>query len=70
MNSKQVATVLTAKGRIAAATYRITFAHTGYSYSMYFTMGREMPEPQITLDPGGSGPLPNTWFLELTRVHA
>jgi len=37
---------------------------------MYFTMGREMPEPQITLDPGGSGPLPNTWFLELTRVHA
>jgi len=35
MNSKQVATVLTAKGRIAAATYRITFAHTGYSFNVF-----------------------------------
>ena len=35
-----VAAVLTAKGRIAAATYRITLSHAGYS--LYFTMGRDM----------------------------
>jgi len=36
---KQVAAVLTAKGRIGAATYRITLAHAGYS--LYYIICRE-----------------------------
>ena len=36
---EQVAAVLTAKGRIAADTYRITSAHA--VYSLYFAMGRK-----------------------------
>jgi len=38
-----IAAVLTATGRIAAATYRITLTHNGYY--LYFTMRREMPSP-------------------------
>jgi len=34
---QQIATVLTASGRIAAATYRITLVHAGYS--LHFTSG-------------------------------
>ena len=37
----RVAAVLTAKGRIAAATYRLTLALPGYS--IYFTAAPEMP---------------------------
>jgi len=33
-----------AKGRIAAATYGITFAYA--EYPLFFTMGREMPPPK------------------------
>jgi len=33
--------ILTTKGIIAAAIYRITLTHV--RYSLYFTMGREMP---------------------------
>jgi len=42
---KQVAAVLTAKGRIAAAIYRITLAYAGYF--LYFTMGLEMSPPPL-----------------------
>jgi len=38
--TKQVAAVLTAKDRIAAATYRITLAHAVYSANL--TIGQEM----------------------------
>jgi len=54
---KQVATLLVAKGRIAAATYRITFANAGYS--TYFTIGREM-FPEIAPSPGGAGSPPSS----------
>ena len=40
---KQAAAVLTAKGRIAAATL-ITLVHAGCS--RYFTVGRKMPPPR------------------------
>jgi len=49
---QQVAAVLTATGRIAAATYRITLARA--AYSLCFTLGREMP-PKIAPSLGGSG---------------
>jgi len=46
--SQQVAAVLTAKGRIAAATYQITLAHAGYS--IYFTNG---DAPKTATSPWG-----------------
>jgi len=49
---QQVAAVLTATGRIAAATYRITLARA--AYSLCFTLGRKMP-PKIAPSLGGSG---------------
>ena len=49
---QQVAAVLTATVRIAAATYRITLARA--AYSLCFTLGREMP-PKIAPSLGGSG---------------
>ena len=60
---KLVAAVLTAKGRIAAATYRITLAHVGDS--LYFTMGWSLTFSQNC--PFHSPP--KTWFPRPTRVH-
>jgi len=37
-------------------------------YSLYFTMGQEMPK-KLPLLVGGSGPPPNTWFLGPSRVY-
>jgi len=51
--NKQVATVLIAKGHIAAATLQITLAFTGYS--VYFTMGWEM-HPKLPVRLEDSGP--------------
>jgi len=48
---KQVAEVLTTKGRIAAANYRITLASAGYS--LYFTKSQRMPPPEIAPFPRG-----------------
>jgi len=59
--------VLTAKGRIAAATYRITSAHAGYS--LYSAMGRKTPPPQIADFCGGPGPPSNTRLPGPARVH-
>ena len=64
-----IAAVLTATGRIAAATYRITLTHNGYY--LYFTMRREMPPAKkIAPSLGILGLQPNTrsvpWPL---RVH-
>ena len=58
-----VAAVLTAKGRIAAATYRITLSYAGYS--LYFTMGRDM-SLKFSLFLGEIKAPPNTWFLGST----
>ena len=54
-----------AKGRIAAATYKITVVHT--EYSVYFRMGpgREIP-PKLPLPMGGFKP-PST--IHLIRLH-
>jgi len=41
------AAVMAAKGRIAAATYRITAAHAGYP--LYSTMRRQIPSPKVVL---------------------
>jgi len=48
-SEQQAAAVLTAKGRIAAATYRTTLVHAGYLAC--FKMGQEMP-PKIAAFPG------------------
>jgi len=45
---EQTAAEQISKGRIAAATYRITLAHAGYF--LYFTMSWEMP-PKLTTSP-------------------
>jgi len=51
-NPNQIAAVLTAKGRIAAATYRITSAHAWYS--LYFTIGLYVsPRKKNCASPGG-----------------
>ena len=65
LKAEQLAALLTAKSRIAAATYRITLPHTGCS--LYFTMGREMPPPRNCPFPLGSGPQSNTLFLGPTH---
>ena len=49
---------------IAAATYRITLTHAGYS--LYFTMGRRV-SPKIVPSLGDSPP--NTWLPGPTRFH-
>ena len=52
--SKHTAAVLTAKDRIAAATYRITLAHSGYF--LYFSTGRDMAPTKTAASPGDAGP--------------
>jgi len=61
-NMKQVAAVLTVKGRIAAATYRITLSHARYSL-----WAGKCPLPKIVPSLGGSAPPPDT---SVHRVHA
>jgi len=65
-----IAAVLTATGRIAAATYRITLTHNGYY--LYFTMRREMPSPpkklRLPWEYSGSN-LIHGRFLGPSRVH-
>jgi len=56
--STQVAAVMTANGRIVAATYRLTLAHA--ECSPYYTTGWEMPLPQNCPFLWGSL---NAWFL-------
>jgi len=65
-NPNQIAAVLTAKGRIAAATYRIMSAHAWYS--LYFTIGLYVsPRKKIAPPRGDPGPM---WFPSSTQVHA
>ena len=51
------AAVMAAKGRIAAATYRITAAHAGYP--LYSTMRRQIPSPKVV-------PSFTEWYAPMT----
>ena len=64
-NQIQVTAVLTAKGCIADASYRITSAHVGY-ISLYFTMGRETSSKTVH-SPWG---IQMHGFLESTGVQS
>ena len=59
---------MTAKGRIAADTYRyrITLAHAGFSYTLQWA---GICPPKIALFLKNTDPPPNPWFLWPTRVH-
>ena len=54
--TEQAAAVMAAKGRMAAATYRVTLAHA--AYSLYFTLSREMPLPKLSILDGNPGSPP------------
>jgi len=53
--SKQAAAVLTASGRIAAAAYRMTLAHAGYSpyASRQWAAGYGFPQMPLPLEASG-----------------
>ena len=55
----QVAAVLTVNACIAAATYRITLAHAGYS--LHLRVDSDLA-PRLPLSLGDLDP-PNTWFI-------
>ena len=54
--------LLTAKGRIAAATYRITLVHCRYSLQFTIGPGMQVPPPKKKL------PVPQDW-ARTTLVH-
>ena len=59
-------TILTVKGCLAAAIYWAIWAHA--LYSLYFTVGQEMP-PKLPLSLEGIRTPTNIWFIEPTQVH-